>query len=742
MTRLAPTTLAIVIAFLVASAGTAAETLKPVPPRQNGPTGQPPPTQLSSSPKPATPPAGPATQSAKAAASPGAGTVALKEGEVLLNFQGADMQAVIKAVSQMTGRNFLLDPRVKGQITIISAKPVSRNAAYQIFVSALKAQGFAAVEGPSGIVKIVPSGEAKQSAGVSPAKRPGGGEQMTTHVVIVQHGSATQMIPLLRPLMAPTSQLSAYEAANALIITDYADNIRRMLDIIGKLDEPASTDVTIVPLHHASALDMAELVSRLATTVPGTPTAPGQAAAIQGGDRFTIIPDLRTNSLLIRTDNIGRLEQLQSLIAKLDVPAREAGNTRVIYLKNANAVKLADVLRGLLAGEARARTTTTAAPTAGRPAAPAAATRSVEASLIQADEATNALIIQASDAVYNSLRAVIEKLDVRRAQVYIEALIAETTSDKATEFGFQWAAATDAGQGAIGGVQNWVGVGSIIGAVADPTSLAFTSGLSLAYVGKEITLPDGTKVTGLGALARAFDDKGLGNVLSTPNLMMLDNAEAKIQVGQDVPITTGSYASATGTTGVVNPFTTTARKDIGLELKVKPQISEGGAVTMDIFQKVETLAPVASGVAQDLVTNKRQIETKVIVDDGNTIVLGGLIEDRLTDSEQKVPLLGDIPLLGWLFKNKTKRTQKTNLLVFLRPVVVRSAEDNYTITTDRYTYLRGVHGGLEPDVAKRVERFRPMRPLPELNSDVPVDPDELLGPGETSEPVRPGSAES
>jgi len=649
---------------------------------------------------------------------------------VLLNFQSADMQAVIKAVSQMTGRNFLLDPRVKGQITIISAKPVSRNAAYQIFVSAIKAQGFAAVEGPGNVVKIVPSGEAKQSATVSPAKRPGGGEQMTTHVVIVQHGSATQMIPLLRPLMAPTSQLSAYEAANALIITDYADNIRRLLDIVAKIDEPASTDVTIVPLEHASALDMAELVSRLATTAtPGAPTAPGQPAGAHGADRFTIIPDLRTNSLLIRTDNIGRLEQLQTLITKLDVPAREAGNTRVIYLKNANAVKLAEVLRGLLAGEARTRTATAVAPVAGRPAAPAAATRTAaEASLIQADEATNSLIINASDAVYNSLRIVIEKLDIRRAQVYIEALIAETTSDKATEFGFQWAAATDAGSGAIGGVQNWAGLGSIIGVVADPTILAASSGLSLAYVGKEITLPDGTQVTGLGALARAFDNKGLGNVLSTPNLMMLDNAEAKIQVGQDVPITTGSFAQATGTGGAVNPFTTTQRKDIGLELKVKPQISEGGAVTLDIFQKVETLVPTATAAIQDIVTNKRQIETKVIVDDGHTIVLGGLIEDRLTDSEQKVPLLGDIPLLGWLFKNKTKQSQKTNLLVFLRPLVVRSGDDNYAVTTDRYTYLRGVHGGLDAEATKRLERFRPLRPLPDLQNDTPVDPDELLGP--------------
>jgi len=737
MTRSIARCIGFAATLLVASAGSTAETLKPVRPRNAPASVQPlppanPPAQPSTPGRP-TPPASTQTPSALSAAP------ALKEGEVLLNFQGADMQAVIKAVSQMTGRNFLLDPRVKGQITIISAKPVSRNSAYQIFISALKAQGFAAVEGPSGVVKIVPSGEAKQSATVSPAKRPGGGEQMTTHVVIVQHGSATQMIPLLRPLMAPTSQLSAYEAANALIITDYADNIRRMLDIIGKLDEPASTDVTIVPLHHASALDMAELVSRLATTAPGTPATAGQATAIQGGDRFTIIPDLRTNSLLIRTDNIGRLEQLQSLIAKLDVPAREAGNTRVIYLKNANAVKLAEVLRGLLAGEAKARTTSTVASTAGRPAAPTAAARSIEASLIQADEATNSLIIQASDAVYNSLRAVIEKLDVRRAQVYIEALIAETTSDRATEFGFQWAAATDAGSGAIGGVQNWAGIGSIIGVVADPTILAASSGLSLAYVGKEITLPDGTKVTGLGALARAFDEKGLGNVLSTPNLMMLDNAEAKINVGQDVPVTTGSYASATGTTGVVNPFTTTQRKKIGLELKVKPQISEGGAVTMDIFQKVETLAPALSSVANDLVTNLREIETKVIVDDGNTIVLGGLIEDRLTDSEQKVPLLGDIPLLGWLFKSKTKRNQKTNLLVFLRPVVVRSAEDNYAIATDRYTYLRGIHGGLEADVAQRVERFRPMRPLPELNTDGPVEPDELLGPEDTA-PL--GNAES
>ena len=406
-------------------------------------------------PPPLAPPvATPPTASPNTATTPK--TQSLKPGEVLLNFQAAEIQGVVKAVGQMTGRNFLLDPRVKGQITIISARPVTTTAAYQIFLSALKAQGFTAVPG-IGATKIVPTTEAKANADVSVEGEPRGGEQIVTHILIVQHTSATQMIPLLRPLMSPTSQLSSYEQANALIITDYADNIRRMMRIIEKIDQPVSSDVTIIGLKHASALDLADLVTRLSlpgASQPGQPQVPGGPGG--AGDRFNIVPDLRTNSLLVRADNPGRVNQIRSLIDKLDVPAVSGGQTRVIYLRNADAVKLAEVLRGLLAGEARSQPAVASPavqPGIVRPASGGASKS--EASLIQADEATNALIINAADATYNNLRGVIEKLDVRRTQVYVEALIVEMTNDSAHELGIQWAGGTPAAKGTLVGIQNF-----------------------------------------------------------------------------------------------------------------------------------------------------------------------------------------------------------------------------------------------------------------------------------------------
>jgi general secretion pathway protein D len=693
---------------------------------------------------PATPPPAPAPPSA---AAPGTAPVAVKPGEVLLNFQAADIQAVVRTVAQMTGKNFLLDPRVKGQITIISSKPMPTRAAYEVFVSALKAQGFSAVSGPGGVVKIVPVGEAKQGADVFIKNVPGGGEQMATHVIVVEHASATQLIPLLRPLMAPTSQLSAYEPANALIITDYADNIRRMVLIVEKLDKEDSADVTVVPLKHASAADIGDLVSRLTRTT-GAPTAapqPGVAAGA-GGDRFTVIPDLRTNSLLVRTDSPGRLNQLRSLIAKLDVPATVGGQTRVVYLKNAEAVKLAEVLRGLLAGEARAAAavpSAAAVPVAGAAARPAG-TRAAEASLIQADEATNALIINASDAVYNNLRAVIEKLDVRRAQVYVESLIAAVNTKKSYELGFQWASVGKAGEGAVGGATNFTGAQpSLAAAIADPkTSLGLANGLLLAIVGPEITLADGTTVRGLGGLARALQEKSIGNILSTPNLVTLDNAEAKILVGSEVPITTGSFiVPGGGGTATPNPFTTTERKEVGLKLKIKPQIGDGGTIKLDISQEVSDVDAAATAIAGNTVTNKRTIETKVVVDDGQTIVLGGLIEDKLSDSVSGVPLLSDLPLIGALFRFTTKSNEKTNLMVFLRPQIIRTASAGYEITTDRYDYLRARVPPTDADTRDMYRRFTPAQPPPPKNS-TDKDKPRAEGTSESDRPLGPPSNSS
>lgn len=617
---------------------------------------------------------------------PAAPTVRVRPGQVLFNFQDADIQAVIKTISQLTGRNFLIDPRVKGKVTIISAKPVSTGAAYQIFLSALKAQGFTAVQGPGGIVKVLPEMDAKQGAPVTPDQRkPGFSDTLVTQVVPVENGSAAQMLPLLRPLMAPGGLLTVYVPANTLVITDYADNVRRLLDVIDRLDQPGNAQVTIVPLQHASALDIAQLLTRLSAA--GSPT---QQPGVPAGEpsRVTVVPDMRTNSLLIRTDNPGRLEQIRALIEKLDVDAKGGGTTHVVYLRNASAKTLATVLRGLLAGEAHAQT-----PAAG--AAPAA--QGAQASTIEADEASNALIINAPDAIYNNLRAVIQRLDLRRAQVFVEALIAEVSSNRAAELGVQWAAARPAGGGTIGGVTNFPLTNNGLASIAqNPLSLG--AGLSVAYLGRQITLPSGQQITGLGALARALAQDSKTNILSTPDLLTLDNEEATIVVGQNVPFVTGSYAQTGATTPVttVNPFQTIERKDVGLTLKIKPQISEGGTIKLQIFQEVSAIAPATTTQAADLITTKRSLQTTVLVDDGSTVVLGGLIDDNVQEATQAVPILSKIPLIGGLFKYRQQQKVKTNLMVFLRPIIVRDVSDSEGFTADRYDYMRNQELGSRP----------------------------------------------
>jgi general secretion pathway protein D len=700
---------------LVAQVAAAQTTETPAEPSGN--TAATPPSGAPALPVPGiTPSAPPPAPSAPRGA--GTAAVAPRAGEVLLNFQAADLQAVVKAMSQMTGRNMLVDPRVRGQVTIVSARAMPVAAAYQVFLSALKAQGFTAVEGPGDSVRIVPVAEAKAAAPVNEqAGPPRGGEQIVTQVVIGQHVAVAQLQAVLRPLMSPTSQLSVYEPGNALIITDYADNVRRLLRIVERVDLPTSTDVTVIPVQHASAVDLSEMVIRLSGTgvttpggVPGAP--PSQIAA--GGDRFSVVADTRTNSILLRSDNPGRVEQLRTLIAKLDVPARAMGSTRVIYLRHAEAVKLVEVLRGMLAATSAGAPGAPPTSVPGRPGGPGAG----PASLIQADEATNSIIINASDTVYNNLRTVIEQLDIRRAQVYVEALIAEMNADRTDELGIQWAGVTGVGQSTVGGFTNFPAANpSLAGAIVGPAAAAAASaGLTVAVLGKTITLPNGTTVQSLGALARALTSNQLGNILSTPNLLTLDNYQAKIVVGQNVPFITGSFTTAatvaTPTAGAVNPFQTIERKDVGLTLRIKPQISEGSTVRLEIYQEVSDVDTTTRTGASDLITNKRSIETKVVVDDGATIVLGGLIQNTLSETTQGVPFLSEIPILGALFRFKSQERKRTNLMIFLRPVIIRSPEDSYRVTIDRYDYLRGYTRGEGPERESIYDRLEPVPPSP------------------------------
>lgn len=626
---------------------------------------------------------------APAASGPGTSAAAQPRGPdvVTLNFANADIEGVVKVISEITGKNFILDPRVKGTINIISAKPMPRSLVYEVFLQALRVQGFTTVE-ERGAVVIVPEAEAKfyrPSAGV-------GGIQ--TQVFTLKHQPASQMVAILRPLIAVNNTIAAYPSSNALIVTDYASNLKRIERVIEIVDQPFEADPVIIPLQHASAIDLAQTINPLLAE-------PAQAGA-DPTYRFTIIADARTNSLLARAGTPSRLLRVRQLVAMLDSPTSAAGNIHVIYLKNAVATRVAEVLRAVYTGEAGAAKPAPAAATplargqAGAAPAPSPASSTALApGIIQADAATNALIITAPDAIYNNLRAAVEKLDVRRAQVYVEALIAEVTADRAAEFGIQWQnvgglnETSQARRGFAG--TNFGDPSQNIVAISQNPALA-GRGLNIGVVKGTISVPGIGEILNLGVLLRALESDANANILSTPTLLTLDNEEAKIVIGQNVPFITGQYAvSAAATTPT--PFQTIERKDVGLTLSIRPQISQGGTVRLQLYQEVSS---VTDSTNSGLITNKRSVESTVLVDDGQIVVIGGLIQDTMRDGVEKVPGLGDIPVLGALFRYNTRSRSKTNLMIFLRPVVLRSAQSAESITSDRYDYIMGEQRGMVP----------------------------------------------
>ena len=618
-----------------------------------------------------------------------AGTAAKPNGSdmVTLNFVNAEIEGVVKAVSEITGKNFVLDPRVKGTINIVSAKPISRALVYEVFLSAMRLQGFTAVE-ERGRVAIVPEIDAKlhQSVTLGPQdKQRSAGDTIQTQVFKLQYESALQMVPVLRPLIAANNTINAYANSNTLVITDYASNLARIEKIIESIDQPTGSDPIMIPLRYASALDVAQTINRLFAEA-----AQGQASP-DPSLRFAVTVDARSNSVLARSGEPSKLQRVRQLVAMLDTPTSAAGNIHVVYLKNAEAVKLAEILRAIYTGESALGQPRAAAPAGAAPLGqvPAPAqTGSSPPGIIQADAATNSIIITAPDAVYNNLRAALEKLDVRRAQVYVEALIAEVTADKVAEFGIQWQDLTAAGKttGQVFGGTNFGGVGqNIIGISQNPGAAG--QGLNIGVVKGTVTIPGvGAQILNIGLLVRALQTDANANILSTPTLLTLDNEEAKIVIGQNVPFVTGSYAvSAAATTPT--PFQTVERKDVGLTLRIKPQISEGGAVRLQIFQEVSNVQDSTN--ASGIITNKRSVESTVLVDDGQIVVIGGLIQDTVKDGVEKVPGLGDIPLIGSLFKYNTRSRSKTNLMVFLRPTLLRSAQGVTSLTNDRYDYILG-----------------------------------------------------
>ena len=489
------------------------------------------------------------------------------------------------------------------------------------------------------------------------------------------------MVPVLRPLISPNNTINAYPSNNSLVITDYADNVARIARIVESVDQPSLNAPQIVPLKHASAADVAQMLARLADT-NGTP-------ASEGAQKIAVLADLRTNSIILRGENPSKVAQLRTLAESLDKPSGDGkGQLRVVYLKNAEAVKVAEMLRSLSGGGV---TTSGTAPT-GAAAAGAAVSTTVGSSgvTIQADIASNAILINATEPVYNNLRAVIEQLDAKRAQVFVEALIVEVSTDNAAEFGIQWQDFTGLNSTktrVIGGT-NFGGAGTnIIGTATAPTSIG--GGLNVGIIRGTVNIPGIGAITNLGLLARALDKTTKANILSTPNVVTLDNEEAKIVIGQNVPFITGQYAQ-TGTAGAAgsttpSPFQTIERRDVGLTLRIKPQITEGGQIKLKIFQEASSVQDRTN--AAGIITNKRSIESVVEVEDGRIIALGGLLEDKFDNGVDKVPIAGDLPFFGNLFKYETRRQVKTNLMVFLRPVILRDQPSAQGISLDRYDLL-------------------------------------------------------
>ena len=630
---------------------------------------------------------------------------------VTLNFNNAEIEAVAKTLATLSGHNVVVDPRVKGTITLTSTVPVAPAQALRLFAAQLRTQSFALVES-AGLYLVVPEADAKlQSGGVSAGAVPASNGQILTQIFQLNHESANNLVPILRPLISPNNTVNVNPGTNALVITDYADNLQRLGRIIAALDVANATGVEVVPLKHALASDVVPMLQRLLDTGAASSGAP---AAGQSDATFKtmVMAEARSNSLIVRAANAARVALARSLIAQLDRPSdagpnAASGNIHVVYLKNADATKLAATLRAAMSAQGNTGNSTAPASmpstgnatnannASGANASFTAGSQPSTGGQIQADPSTNALIITAPEPQYRQLRAVIDKLDARRAQVFVESLIAEVSAEKAAEFGVQW-------QGPVGGKGDTnigllgtnfrVGGANLISLATQGASgnVAPSSGLNVGVAHNS----NGTYV--LGFLARFLQTTGDGNVLSTPNLLTLDNEEAKIVIGQNVPFVTGQYTNNNTNAGSVNPFQTIERKDVGLTLRVKPQISENGTVKLQIYQEVSRLDPASINSATGLITNKRSIESSVLVEDGAIVVLGGLLQDDYGNSQERVPGLGDVPLFGNLFRAESRGRKKTNLMVFLRPVVVRDGASTENLSLSRYEQMRGVQMEAQP----------------------------------------------
>ncbi len=686
---------------------------------------------------------------------------------VTVNFVNADIEAVSRAFAAMINRQIAVDPRVKGTMTVYSEQPQSVAEAYQGFLSALRGLGFAVVDS-GGLLKVVPEADAKlQTSTVSVGEVARKGDQVITQIFTLRYENPNNLVAVLRPLISANNTINASPGNNSLVITDYAENLQRIAKIIAALDQPAASDIEVIALEHVVAGDIAAIVQRLAD---GTPTVavPGMAA----GGATTVLADARSNSLIVRTGNAAKLAAVRAVVAKLDRPVLGEGvpgapGMWVVHLKNADATRLATVLRAAFAatgsgsaggssgggggggapinalqalssqpGMAAAGATLGGTASAQSTAPLSTSAQPSTGGFIQADPATNSLIITAALPMYRQLRAMIEQLDSRRAQVYIESMIVEVAGGDATDFGFDWLGTL--GSQKVLAAQNLIADSNRPGIVSVNTGLvtgaiAVGSGLN---VGLARTI---NGITSLTTLLRLLQSQSKTNIVSTPNLITLDNEEAKIVVGKNVPFVTGQFTN-TGT-ATTSPFQTIERKDVGITLRIKPQIGENGAIRMQIYQEQSAVtAPEAGTANAGPSTTKRSIEGTVTVDDGQILVLGGLIEDNYTTTQSKVPLLGDIPFLGALFRSESRERKRTNLMVFLRPIVMRDADAQQRFSLDRYEQIRSYQMGNQPvpSLVLPIDKA-PVLPPPEAGRPSPIAPYEppASAPRSASEQIAP-----
>ena len=681
---------------------------------------------------------------------------------VTLNFVNADIEAVSRAIGAMLNRDILVDPRVKGNITVYNDKPQPLAEAYRNYLSALRGLGFTVVES-GGFLKVVPEADAKlQTSTVSVGNPSQRGDVVLTQIFKLSYENPNNLVAVLRPLITANNTINASPGNNSLVITDYADNLQRLGKIISALDQPAGGELQVVPLKNAVASDVVQTVQKLLdgsnSVVPGVPGQSGSTSVIVEG---------RTNSLIVRSSNESRMAQALSIINKLDQPTPgggPVGNIWVVYLKNADAIKVAELLRAAVtaggSGNGSAggsptggtgggatsdgRTTATQNPnaptgTAGSSGASAQSTTPVAASArpstggqVQADPATNSLIITASEPVYRQMRQVIDQLDVRRAQVYVESMMVSVDATKAAQAGIQWQGLFGSGNNYVGGGTNFSsanGAGNIINLAvtggqlssgsSSTTSTSTSSASGLVSGGLNIGfVPKINGIYTLAALANFLETNVGGNVLATPNIVALDNEEAKIVIGQNIPLTTGSYANTGSSSSSVNPFQTVERQDIGITLRIRSQIGENGTVRMTVYEENSAVDP---NFATNQITTKTSVETYITVDDGAMVVLGGLTRDEYGDNVNGVPLLSSIPIIGNLFKSSTRSRHKQTLMLFLRPIVMRDQSDLNKLTVDRYNQIRAQQQSFQPDTSY-VMRINDTPVIPQVKPDTQIDP--------------------